>query len=1060
MSDGSVIIKIKGDDSDLSSKLTAVGTVAKKAMAVTVTAITAASTAMVALGGAAVAVGTDFETSMAKASTLFGDVEVDIDNLESKILEVSSKTGVAATEMGNSLYNALSAGIPVTEDMAVATEVLEKSAMLAKAGFTDVDTALTAVAKTMNAYGQGVESIDDIQKVLMQTQNLGITTVDELGQQLASVTPTAAAFGVSFEQVGASLANMTSMGTATATATTQLNGMIAELGKSGTTAATALENAVAGTDLAGKSFTDLMDEGMGLNEVLDLMGNYAESSGKSLIDMFSSTEAGQGALALSGDNSAKFASNLEAMGTSADVVGEAYEKMDATLASSTEKIKTTLTNLGIAIYQSNEGIAADIVGQFADIANNLSEAYAEGGFSGLAEAIGTSIVEVLDMAVEYAPTFIEAGVSMIQSFLSGLTDGKEDIADGAIAIITTLAEGIIELLPEIVATGAVLLASLAGGIAEQLPELIPVAVDTIAALVENLCSSADLILEAAIELITSLGLGLIAALPNLIAQVPEIVISIADVINNNASKLLLAALQLILQLGLGLIQNIPTLIANIPTIIEAIVKAFFAFQWISLGGSLTTAIANGVKSAGSLMVNAASSVSAALQGGLSSLPQALLTIGKNLITAMVNGIKGGIPNLVSIAKQMSANVVSGFLSIFGAEEVVVADTVEDTLGSGVVEGIEEATPAIANEVDNTGDVIVEGMEDSIDEVEDLFTDDWTDGITTGIDDGVSDVVDSVEDLGDAIEDAAQTIVDDSVASITEAFETAYDEIISKQEDMQKKLSDTGDLFSVDDDTGKVSLLDFEENIKAIEAYDEALTALEQRGIPEGLMDEILDMDMDDATMFAEELLAASDSKYEAFVEGWTEQQEKSKEIAEKFYAEELALIEEEFIDEVEDTLSNMPGMMEDIGNDAIAGWVDGMEDKSGDLYRAVESIANQMIATLKASLSIHSPSKRMEEEIGVQAGAGVEVGFTKRMKTAYRTMQASVDEGIGQMGTSLSVRGGNTNTNVVNNTNETKEGDVNIHIEKMTNDGNGSTTSLLQEAEFYRKQRTKPKGSV
>ncbi len=838
--------------------------------------------------------------------------------------------------------------------------------------------------------------------------------------------------------------------------------MIAELGKSGTTAATALENAVAGTELAGKSFTDLMDEGMGLNEVLDLMGNYAEESDKSLIDMFSSTEAGQGALALSGENSAKFASNLEAMGTSADVVGEAYEKMDATLASSTEKIKTTLTNLGIAIYQSNEGIAADIVGQFADIANDLSEAYADGGFSGLAEAIGTSIVEVLNMAVEYAPTFIEAGVSMIQSFLSGLTDGKEDVADGAIAIITTLAEGIIELLPEIVATGAVLLASLASGISEQLPELVPVAVDTIASLAENLCGSADLILSAGIDLIASLGTGLIAAIPNLIQKVPEIVINIADTINNNASKLLLTALELMVQLGVGLVQNIPTLIANIPTIIEAIVKAFFAFQWISLGGSLTTAIANGVKGAGSTLTAAASQISAAFQGKITELPAVLLKVGKSLITAMVNGIKSGMPNLVNIAKEMSANVVSGFLSIFGADDVAneIANEAENTIGDGIVEGITATTPYIEDAVDNTGDVIVEGMEDSVDEVEDLFAYDWTDGITTGIDDGVSDVVDSVVDLGDAIEDAAQTIVDDSVADITKAFESAYDEIISKQEEMQKKLSDTGDLFSVDDDTGKVSLLDFEENIQAIEAYDEALSALEQRGIPEGLMDEILDMDMDDATIFAEELLSASDNKYEAFVEGWTAQQEKSKEIAEKFYAEELALIEEDFIDEIEETLSDMPGMMEDIGNDSIEGWVEGMEDKSGDLYAAVKTIADKMIATLKASLSIHSPSKRMEEEIGVQAGAGVEVGFVKRMKTAYRTMQASVDEGVGQMGTNLSVRGGNTNTNVVNNTNETKEGDVNIHIEKMTNDGNGSTTSLLQEAEFYRKQRTKPKGSV
>ena len=55
-----------------------------------------------------------FETSMAKASTLFGDVNVDTENLDKKMLELSSATGLAADELGGALYSALSAGIPVT----------------------------------------------------------------------------------------------------------------------------------------------------------------------------------------------------------------------------------------------------------------------------------------------------------------------------------------------------------------------------------------------------------------------------------------------------------------------------------------------------------------------------------------------------------------------------------------------------------------------------------------------------------------------------------------------------------------------------------------------------------------------------------------------------------------------------------------------------------------------------------------------------------------------------------------------------------------------------------
>lgn len=67
---------------------------------------------------------------------------------------------------------------------------LEKSAQLAKSGFTDVDTAVSATAKVLNAYKMDVSETDKVHKILMQTQNKGITTVGELGSVLAQVTPT------------------------------------------------------------------------------------------------------------------------------------------------------------------------------------------------------------------------------------------------------------------------------------------------------------------------------------------------------------------------------------------------------------------------------------------------------------------------------------------------------------------------------------------------------------------------------------------------------------------------------------------------------------------------------------------------------------------------------------------------------------------------------------------------------------------------------------------------------------------------------------------------------
>lgn len=350
MSDGRVIIQSALDNSELEKDwmsaqglLTKGSKICKDALAgITLAAVT---TSVVNLGAA-------FESSMAKASTLFGDVAVDTVNLNSDMLELSSTAGKAAEELGEGLYTAPSAGVDVTKDMGGAMDFMTSATKLSVSGFTDVDTAVSATAKVLNAYNMGLDETDRVHKVLMQTQNKGITTVDELGSVLSQVTPTAAAFKVSFETVSAALATMTAQGTSTAQATTQLNQLIAELGKEGTQAQKGLSAATKGTEYAGMSFKQMMEAGVPLNEVLDIMAEYAENNEKNLLDMFSSIEAGKAALAVAGDNSAKFNENLRAMSTESDVVGDAYAKMSDTLSFKGNQIKESAKNVGIAFYQS------------------------------------------------------------------------------------------------------------------------------------------------------------------------------------------------------------------------------------------------------------------------------------------------------------------------------------------------------------------------------------------------------------------------------------------------------------------------------------------------------------------------------------------------------------------------------------------------------------------------------------------------------------------------------------------------------------------------------------
>lgn len=267
------------------------------------------------------------QNSINKASTLFGDVNVNVDNLASNLLSSATSVGMVSEELGSALYDALSAGIPVTEDMAEATAFLESSAKTAKGGFADLNETVTATASVLNAYNLSVAETERIQGILIQTQNKGITTVGQLASSLAQVVPTAAAFGVSFEQVGAAIATITAQGTQTAQATTSLNNLISELGKQSQTAANNLRAAAEAAGLSATTFAELTAEGYTITDILLLMQDYAEGAGLSLVDMFGSVEAGRAALQLVTNDGQKFADSLEAMNDTSGLVEDAFNKV-------------------------------------------------------------------------------------------------------------------------------------------------------------------------------------------------------------------------------------------------------------------------------------------------------------------------------------------------------------------------------------------------------------------------------------------------------------------------------------------------------------------------------------------------------------------------------------------------------------------------------------------------------------------------------------------------------------------------------------------------------------
>lgn len=362
MADGRVVIDTKLDTSGIEIGIKKINTILKGGIAI-------ASLASIKQVVADISAETEkLGDSLRKASTLFGDTAVNSSLLTARMTELSSATGFAAEELGNALYDALSAGIPVTEDMAEATTFLESSAKTAKGGFADLSQTVTATASVLNAYGLSVSETERIQGILIQTQNKGITTVGQLASSLAQVVPTAAAFGVSFEQVGAAIATITAQGTQTAQATTSLNNLFSELGKQSQQAAKNLALAAESAGLSERTFQDFIDEGYTITDILLIMQEYAKGTGLSLVDMFGSVEAGRAALQLVTGEGSKFTSSLEAMSDTSRLVEDAFNKV----YSSADKLRAALANAKKTIGAEFAPVASTIAEKLADMVNALT----------------------------------------------------------------------------------------------------------------------------------------------------------------------------------------------------------------------------------------------------------------------------------------------------------------------------------------------------------------------------------------------------------------------------------------------------------------------------------------------------------------------------------------------------------------------------------------------------------------------------------------------------------------------------------------------------------------
>lgn len=452
-----------------------------------------ASSQLVGLAQSAIQTGSAYEVSLAKVGTIADLGKLSIQQLGDQVSATSNSMGIAATDIAEATYQAISAG----QDTANAVAFAGQAAKLAAAGFTSTTSAVDILTTALNAYGLSADQADHVSDVLLTTQNLGKTSVDELSSSMGRVIPLAAAYNVSVENLSSGLAVMTANGIATAEATTYAKSMLNELGDTGSTVGKILQAET------GKSFAQLNAEGKSLGDVLQILYDNVGGDSTAFAGLWSSVEAGTGALSLASGGADKFNGVLAQMVDSAGATDTAYQTMTDTFQHSMESLQTTAENLSIDLFEAMEPGLKEAANWGTDCLNTLTSALNEGGPAAMLDAASGILENLTAGVVQKIPGLTSAATQVITKLVQYLFDHQDEIFDAGIQLLRSLVQGIGENLPQLITAAVSLIESFASSLTDHLPEIAALGVDILAALIRGLLSLTENLAGAALDLIAS-----------------------------------------------------------------------------------------------------------------------------------------------------------------------------------------------------------------------------------------------------------------------------------------------------------------------------------------------------------------------------------------------------------------------------------------------------------------------------------------------------------------------------------------------------------------------------
>ena len=460
--DGSVVIKIKGDDSPFQKVLGKIGSAVNTAVKASAAAVGAASAGVAALGTACINAYADYEQLVGGVETLFKD---SADTIQTYADNAYKTAGLSANEYMET----------VTSFSASLLQSLDGDTEKAAAA---ADLAITDMADNANKMGTAMESIQYAYQgfakqnyTMLDNLKLGYGgTKEEMQRLLADAEKLS---GVKYDL--SSYADIVEA----------IHVIQTEMGITGTTAkeaSTTIQGSVASMKAA---WANLMVGMADDTQDFDLLlSNFIESIGTVADNLLP-----------------RIGVVIEGMGK---LVAGLAPKIASALPTLTNELLPNLVELGVqsisalvqGIQENGDSLAAGALSIVGTLAEGIAELLPM-----VADTAASLAVSLADGLTESLPNIIPVAIETISTLVENLTENANTIIDAGIQIILALGDGLIAALPQLIETVPQIVINIANVINDNAPKLV----------------------DTALYLITRLAVGLVQAIPTLVVNIPKII---------------------------------------------------------------------------------------------------------------------------------------------------------------------------------------------------------------------------------------------------------------------------------------------------------------------------------------------------------------------------------------------------------------------------------------------------------------------------------------------------------------------------------------------------------